>query len=316
MGRPLDKQEAVFYGKFVNGAYAMFKREDKSKDKREETNLYPEPQPGDIPEPYELVAWLTMSDYFFWWREKPKFYGFLARHKEQKHNFVLAIRGTEGWVEWLDDAMARLVKFRQAPNAGRVESGFHKIYSTLKVVKRHISAPDLAAAPSTTAAPAAPADIMQGSFADQLEQLADTLEDLGVQEQIRTAKIKRPRRSFVVTGHSLGSALATLFVMENKQKDKFNITIICTFASPRVGNAEFAEQFNALPLDSWRIVNCQDLVPKLPLHLPLFRYEHVATSYAFSSEGVVKRSPSCWHSMCTYLHWLDPKNAVCKKCKP
>lgn len=308
MGRPLDKQEAAFYGKFVNGAYAMFKRDN--------TKLFPEPQPGDIPDPYELVAWVTMSDYFFWWREKPKFYGFLARHKEQKHNFVLAIRGTEGWVEWLDDAMARLVKFSQLPNAGRVENGFHQIYSTLKVLKRRLPAAGATVVPSAAPAPAAAPEAMQGSFSDQLEQLADTLEDPGMQEQIRTAKIKRPRRSFVVTGHSLGSALATLFVMENKEKDKFNITTICTFASPRVGDAEFAEQFNALPLDSWRIVNSQDLVPKLPLHLPLFGYQHVEAGYAFSSEGVVKRSPSCWHSMFTYLHWLDPKTDVEPECKP
>ena len=308
MGRPLDKQEAVFYGKFVNGAYAMFLRD--------QTKLYPEPQTGDIPEPYELVGWLTMSDYFFWWKEKPKFYGFLARHKEQKHNFVLAIRGTEGMVEWLDDFMARLVKFSQVPNAGQVENGFHQIYSTLKVVKRHIPAVGAAAVPSKAPAPAAAPVVMQGSFSDQLEQLADTLEDPDIQEQIRTAKGKRPRRSFVVTGHSLGSALATLFVMENKEKNKFNITTICTFASPRVGDAEFAEQFNALPLDSWRIVNCQDLVPKLPLHLPFFGYQHVATAYAFSSEGVVKRSLSCWHSMLTYLHWLDPKIDVKPQCRP
>ena len=83
-----------------------------------------------------------------------------------------------------------------------------------------------------------------------------------------------------------------------------------------MGNAEFVRQFNLLPLDSWRIVNCQDLVPKLPLHLPLFGYEHVATPYAFSSEGVVKWwNPGCWHSMSTYLHWLDPSIGVDPKCK-
>ena len=146
MSRALDKQEAILYGRFVNAAYAMFKRD--------RTLLRPEPAPGDIPEPYELVAWLNMSDFIFWWRETPKFYGFIARHGEEKHNFVLAIRGTEGWVEWLDDAMARLVPFRQAPDAGRVERGFEKIYSTLRVVKRHV---DVGVAPAAkpSAAPVA-----------------------------------------------------------------------------------------------------------------------------------------------------------------
>lgn len=47
-----------------------------------------------------------------WWRECTKFYRFIVRHRQQRHNFVLAIRGTEAWVEWLDDAMTGLVRFR------------------------------------------------------------------------------------------------------------------------------------------------------------------------------------------------------------
>lgn len=304
MGRALNKQEAVLYGQFVNAAYKMFKRDP--------TQLRPEPAPGDIPAPYELVAWLQMSDFIFWWREKPKFYGFLARHQQQKHNFILAIRGTEGWVEWLDDAMALLVRFRQVPDAGRVEHGFDKIYSTLKVVKRRVGAGPAPGAKPAVAPTAAPPEVMTGAFADQLEQLADTLEE---PEVMSLAKERRPRRSFVVTGHSLGSALATLFVMENDKKKKFEISTVCTFASPRVGNAEFARRFNLLPLDSWRIVNAQDIVPKVPLHIPvLFGYEHVATESAFSSAGVVKGNPGCWHSMSTYLHWLDPSIGVDAEC--
>jgi len=308
MGRPLDKQEAVLYGKLVNGAYAMFK------GPRKGTPLQPEPDPGDIPDPYELVAWVHMSDYFFWWREEPKFYGFIARHREQKRNFVLALRGTEGWVEWLDDFMARLVTFRQVPNAGRVENGFEAIYSTLKVVHRY-GAAGVDTAAKATPAPAPASVQVQKTFGEQLQDLADSLEEPAIQEQIRTAKEPRPRRSFVVTGHSLGSALATLFVMKNKATNRFDISTLCTFASPRVGDTQFAEQFNQLPVTSWRIVNTQDLVPKLPLRLPFFDYQHVASPYEFSSKGVVKSSVPCWHAMETYLHWLDPKIDVRPECK-
>ncbi len=253
-----------------------------------------------------------MSDFDFWGHETPMFYGLIGRHREQKRNFILAIRGTEGKVEWFDDAMAFLVRFRQVPNAGRVARGFDKIYGTLKVVKRHGAPAGLPAAKA--AAPAAPVrEEMAGTFAEQLEKLADTLEEPAV---MSLAKERRPRRSFVVTGHSLGSALATLFVMENKDKNKFDITTICTFASPRVGNGEFVRQFNLLPLTSWRIVNTQDIVPKLPFHIPvLFGYEHVATESGFSSAGEVKWNPGCWHSMSTYLHWLDATIDVDKECK-
>jgi len=307
MSRALDKQEAILHGQFVNAAYKMFKRD--------RTLLRPEPAPGDIPDPYELVAWLNMSDFTFWGQEIIRFYGIVGRHRKQKHNFVLAIRGTEGVVEWMDDGVVRLVPFRQVPHAGRVSRGFDEIYSTLKVVKRHVAV-EVPYAARPSAEPEAPHEVMAGSFAEQLEQLADTLEEPGVQEQMRIAKERRPRRSFMVTGHSLGSALATLFVMENKDKNKFDISTICTFASPRVGNREFVRQFNLLPLDSWRIVNRQDLVPKVPLHIPvLFDYEHVATPYAFSSAGEVKGNPCCWHSIGTYLHWLDPTIAVDSECK-
>jgi hypothetical protein len=307
MNRPLDKQEAVLYGRFVGAAYAMFKRD--------RTLLQPEPAPGDLPESYELVAWIVMADFAFG-DEVPKFYGILARHREQKRNFVLAIRGTEGWIEWLDDAMVHLVPFRQVPHAGRVSLGFDKIYSTLTVLKRH-RGPEGTFVARAAAEPKSAREAMAGSFAEQLEQLADTLEEPGVQEQIRIAKAARPRRSFVVTGHSLGSALATLFVMENKEKNKFDISTICTFASPRVGNTEFARTFDLLPLDSWRIVNQQDVVPKIPVHVPmLFDYEHVETAYGFSSAGEVKWNPVCWHSMTTYLHWLDPTIPVDGDCKP
>lgn len=147
---------------------------------------------------------------------------------------------------------------------------------------------------------------MSGTFAEQLEQLADTLEEPALQEQIRTTRAVRPRRSFTVTGHSLGAALATLFVMENKEKNKFDISTVCTFASPRVGNTEFARIFDLLPLDSWRIANKQDIVPKIPPRIPmLFDYDHVERLYEVDSSGVVKWNPVCWHSMKTYLHLLE-----------
>jgi predicted lipase len=302
MGRLLDKKEAAFYARFVSAAYSIFKRE--------RSLLQPEPTPNDIPAPYELVAWVNMSDYAFG-DEVPKFYGFIGRSTEDHHAYILAIRGTEGWIEWLDDAMVHLVPFTPVPHAGRVSHGFDKIYSTLKVVKRHGIAGALAAEAVRAPEP------MSGSFAEQLEQLADSLEEGPVQARISVSPAERPRRSFIVTGHSLGSALATLFVIENKDKDKFDISTSCTFASPRVGDMEFARRFNQLPLTSWRIVNQQDVVPKIPLHVPmLFDYEHVNTPYEFSSKGEVKWNAGCWHSMTTYLHWLDPTVAVDAECKP
>lgn len=305
MSRPLVNDEAVLYGKIVDAAYRMFKRNPNL--------LQPEPVDGDIPEPYELVAWVVMSD-FILQNEVPRFYGIVVRHQELKHNFILGIRGTEGMMEWLDDAFVHLVPFRQVPDAGRVAFGFDKIYSTLQVFRRHRGAQGTFAPKTAVAAGPAPSP-MAGTFARQLEQLVDSLE-----EPLPAALAKPaapPRHSFVVTGHSLGASLATLYVMENKEMKKINISTVCTFASPHTGNKEFARLFDLLPLDSWRIVNSQDLVPKLPIPIPIFLdYDHVETAYPFSSSGKVKCNPVCWHSMATYLNWLDPSIGIDAECRP
>ena len=140
MGRPLVNSEAILYGKLVQAAYTLFKREP--------LNLRPEPQPGDIPDPFEFVAWIHMSD-FILGDEIPKFYGIVAHAIDNPDSRVIAIRGTEGAIEWIDDGFAMPVPFHQVPSAGRVAAGFDKIYSTLKVVKRPL--PPVKGAPAAAA---------------------------------------------------------------------------------------------------------------------------------------------------------------------
>ncbi len=304
MGQPLDPGKAFFYGQFVQAAYTMFKNPQGGDPLR--------PEPAGIPDGYELGAWIHMSD-FILTLEKPEFYGIVVHGVENPDARIIAIRGTEGAIEWFDDAFAFLTHFRQVPAAGKVARGFDKIYSSLKVVKRKLAEDRALEAKAAPGAPAAP-ETFDGSFAEQLDQLANSRElARGVR---RSAEEARPPRPMVVTGHSLGSALATLFVMENDSKKKFDITTSCTFASPRVGNTEFVRVFDALPIDSWRIVNTDDEVPKLPFRLPLFDYQHVNTAYPFASDGFAKHSLVCCHAMETYLHWLKPGSALRPECMP
>jgi hypothetical protein len=305
MGQPLDPQKAqraFFYGQFVQAAYTMFRRDT--------SNLTPEPQPGDIPDGWELGAWIHMSDFILNLRE-PEFYGIVCREIANPDSRIVAIRGTEGAIEWIDDAAALPTPFRQVPSVGRVASGFDKIYSSLQVVKRRLAEDESAVA---TGDPAVP-ETFGGSFAEQLDQLA-TSRELALGKR-RSEAEARPPRPMVVTGHSLGAALATLFVMENDSKKKFDLTTACTFASPRVGTLEFARAFDRLPIDSWRIVNTLDIVPKLPPHIPLLlEYDHVDTAYPFTSSAFAKNSLVCWHAMETYLHSLDDSYPLRPECKP
>jgi GH25 family lysozyme M1 (1,4-beta-N-acetylmuramidase) len=113
-----------------------------------------------------------------------------------------------------------------------------------------------------------------------------------------------PAASVDVTGHSLGAALATLYVMENAHTAQIANSLLCTFASPLVGDATFASVFNALGLTSWRVDNLPDLVTKVP---PSFLgFVHVNTGVPLNSSGKVTSSIICWHSLSTYLSLIDP----------
>ncbi len=290
MGQPFDKKQAFLYGQFVQAAYTMYR------------NPGPDPLrpiPSGIPDGYELGAWIHMSD-FLLNLEEVKFYGIVAHKIDDPTSRVIAIRGTEGATEWFDDAAALPIPFHQVPAAGRVALGFDRIYKTLKVVKRTLPQERALAAPAP--------ETFEGSFADQLEQVALIREATGPRRPAITER-GRPARPTVVAGHSLGAALCTLFTMENAIKHKFDIATHCTFASPRVGNTEFVRHFNLLPIDSWRVVNTPDLVPRLPPHIPVvLDYDHVDAETVFSSLDVAKHNLLSYHVLETYLHWLSDGN--------
>ncbi|HEX5282491.1 MAG TPA: lipase family protein [Bryocella sp.] len=291
MSTPLDPAKAAAYGQFVAAAYDMFKANNPDPLR---------PAPRNIPSGWELSAWINMSDFLFQTTEA-KFYGIVVHEIANPDNRIIAIRGTEGIVEWLDDAASIvMVPFRQVPSAGRVAFGFDNIYSTMKVIP----------VPAEAAGFAAAAEVeLTGSFADQLDQLALRREaERGVAHEFAAGRTRHERPT-VVTAHSLGAALGTLFVLENSVKQKFDVPLISTLASPKVGNLEFAHIFNALPHTSWRIVNSRDVVPKLPPTIPfILDYEHVNDPYPFDSSKFAKKNLGCYHNIDTYLHWLD--NAI------
>jgi triacylglycerol lipase len=296
MTTSLDPGKAAFYGQFVAAAYDMYAVNN--------SDLHPAAK--NIPHGWELSAWINMSDFLFQIME-PKFYGIVVHEIADPDNRIIAIRGTEGIIEWLDDAASIvMVPFRQVPSAGRVAFGFDNIYSTMKIVPVPHFTPGVALSEEPE---------LTGSFAEQLEQLALRREtERGVAHAFAAGRTRRERPT-VVTGHSLGSALATLFVLENSVKQKFDIPLISTLASPKVGNLEFEQVFNGLPLTSWRIVNTRDVVPKLPPTIPIILdYEHVKVAYTFDSWQFARKNLGCYHSIDTYLHWLNNNLQLAPEC--
>ena len=91
--------------------------------------------------------------------------------------------------------------------------------------------------------------------------------------------------------------------MENAYTDKIVNPLLCTFASPLVGDANFASVFNGLGLTSWHVDNAPDLVTKVPP--TSWGFVHVDTEVPVNSAGKVMPFVTCWHSLATYLSLID-----------
>jgi hypothetical protein len=236
------------------------------------TNLTP-PKSPDFPAGYEIAAWIQMSD-FLDGKRRQVFYGFIAEGQHRSAPCVMALRGTQGFTEWWDALHWNLVPFR-APGSGLVASGFADVYDTVVVTPR--------SATSGSAKPRA----RQASFA------------AGV------ARAVREQRALIVTAHSLGAALATLYVVENAALRLLEISRVYTFASPRVGDASFAHSYDALAMPTSRIVNAPDIVPDFPPEV--LGYVHVKEQHRISSIGLALPTITCAHALNTYLHALTPR---------
>ena len=98
----------------------------------------------------------------------------------------------------------------------------------------------------------------------------------------------------MVTGHSLGGALAVLFqailFMHKEETLLEKLLAVYTFGQPRVGDEVFAKFMNKNLNDPvpryFRIVYCNDLVPRLPFDDDIFQYKHF---------GVCLYYNSCYH---------------------
>jgi GH25 family lysozyme M1 (1,4-beta-N-acetylmuramidase) len=299
MTQPYNAEDASFYGQFVQAAYSMFDADP--------SNLTPS-QSG-FPDGYRMVAWIQMQD-FVLQSTAPLFYGFVAENQTAPGQLILALRGTSDVIEWWDDFNDMEMAVFHEADWGKVGAGFARIYDTLEVVPVQP-----APAPGAVPAPAAPRSMRnEGSFAEQISALVTRRG--ATRSPARGARARAaappPGASLEVTGHSLGAALATLYVMENAKKGLIANPMLCTFASPLVGDATFASVFNGLDLTSWRIDNVKDLVTKVPP--AVLGFVHVNEVEQIDSTGKVAANPVCWHALATYLSLIDPTKQPDAEC--
>ena len=89
-----------------------------------------------------------------------------------------------------------------------------------------------------------------------------------------------------VCGHSLGAALATL-VAPAVSIGTLNPNVkMYNYASPRVGDPNFASAYSAIISESYRVVNLADLVPMIPpSQIAGWTYQHVTEEWSFLNQS-------------------------------
>lgn len=107
-------------------------------------------------------------------------------------------------------------------------------------------------------------------------------------------KLKIDDRKIVITGHSMGGALATILAtklrywisIQNQAVDKSKhikpIYLVATFGAPAVGGEDFKDFYAELKDCTYRMVNEFDAVPFAP---PFFGYRHVGKEFWHGSEA-------------------------------
>ncbi|CDI27627.1 TPA: lipase family protein [Klebsiella pneumoniae] len=149
-------------------------------------------------------------------------YGYVAKNDDEE--VVIAIRGTDGILEWLDD-MDFLLKTPSPPINGMVDAGFYDIYQSLRYHK--IGSVDVSY------------PIIEG-----------------------IANISCS--SITVLGHSLGAALGTYLIAELVTRIGSKSASACLFASPKPGDCNFADYFSGQVLRYQDYIYINDIVPTLP----------------------------------------------------
>ena len=108
----------------------------------------------------------------------------------------------------------------------------------------------------------------------------------------------------IVTGHSLGAALAVLAAPDIAVNLAPQLEPkLVTFGGPKAGLRNFVQAFNIHIASCFRIVNLFDPVPHLPLEFPLHPYSHVGVEVPVDSGGPF--NPVDRHLLPAYQQGLD-----------
>lgn len=112
-----------------------------------------------------------------------------------------------------------------------------------------------------------------------------------VRNRLRSLLQEHKDAKFVVTGHSLGGALAILFpavlLLQDEHELMGRLLAVYTFGQPRVGDRKLGKFMEAhlcrrVPR-YFRVVYCNDIVPRLPYDNNTFLYKHFGLCMYYDS---------------------------------
>lgn len=106
-------------------------------------------------------------------------------------------------------------------------------------------------------------------------------------EAVKRLLAFKPDAKVIVTGHSLGGALAMIYA-EMLRQDGIEVTQLITFGQPRVGNGKFAKAFSAFEIPYIRFVNETDIVPDVPPPYDKHDWTHSGRRLTFGKDGVLR----------------------------
>ncbi|XP_057960136.1 lipase-like [Malania oleifera] len=103
----------------------------------------------------------------------------------------------------------------------------------------------------------------------------------GVLNAVKRAKQLYGELNIMVTGHSMGGAMASFCGLDLAVNHKAQNVQVMTFGQPRIGNAAFASYYSQVVPNTIRVTNEHDIVPHLP---PYYAYFPQKTYHHFPRE--------------------------------